>query len=226
MKKNFLLIVLIILFGCTESEDNSPQTNDNPVFGELTDIDGNKYVSVKIGNQVWMAENLKVSRFSNGTIIPNLPNNSQWEKTTSPSWSYQNNNELNNALHGKLYNWYVANDSRNCCPDGWRIPDENDFNILINSLGGVSVAGGKLKQSGNSTWLPPNAGATNSTGFSALPSAYRYDFGSFDDFGHGGGYWVKDNSVKWFFMRNDNTKFEKTVSGTKRTGLSIRCIKN
>lgn len=221
------IFFLCVLFsGCSESESPDNPINQDPEFGEVADIDGNKYKTVKIGDQIWMAENLRTTKFSNGDPIQNLALNTQWENTANPAWSYQNNNELNNAIHGKLYNWYVANGSRNCCPNEWRIPSETDFNQLVNFLGGESIAGGKMKQTGNTNWFPPNSGATNESGFNGVPSAYRYDFGQFDDLGYGVGFWVRDNGLKWFVLRYDDSKFQKTDFGTKNGGISIRCIKN
>lgn len=225
MRKIKFLVLGLLIFGCTEKEDPNSQLPENPEFGEIADIEGNKYKTVKIGSQIWMTENLRVTKFSNGDNIPNVSNNKDWENIKSPGWSYQNNNQLNDAIHGKLYNWYVANDSRNCCPQGWRVPDENDFGLLANFLGGETIAGGKLKQTGNLTWFPPNTGATNETGFNGLPSAYRYEFGRFDDLGYGGGFWIKNSIVKWYVLKYDNTKFEMTDFGTKNSGISIRCIK-
>jgi uncharacterized protein (TIGR02145 family) len=227
MKKLSIFILILSSLSCSEAQ-NPTDDNDNMglVFGEVMDLEGNKYQTVKIGKQFWMTENLKASKFSNGDLIQNLKTNNDWEKTRTPAWSYQNNNELNNLIHGKLYNWYTIDDSRNCCPDGWRIPDDNDFKILTDFLGGESLAGGKLKQKGTTNWLPPNIGATNESGFNALPSAYRYSSGGFDDFGSGGGFWVKSSTVKMFVLRSDNSKIELSNFGTKNGGVSIRCIKN
>jgi uncharacterized protein (TIGR02145 family) len=204
------------------------------------DIDGNAFNTVSIGNQVWMKENLNVTRYQNGDLIPNVRGNEEWAALKTGAYSrYNNNPDTKNELkNGLLYNGFVVEDSRNVCPVGWRIPGVDDFTILTNFLGGYREAGGKLKQAGtNSQWTLPNSGATNETGFSALPAGNRrgkngnWTDGAFWDLGILAWFFTKDNSpdggLYLFIAYYAHSEFNKGVSNDFKTGgYSIRCIKN
>ena len=114
---------------------------------KIKDIEGNLYKTVTIGTQQWMAENLKVSKYIDGTTIPNITDNTQWENNTTGAWSYYNNDAANNTKYGKLYNWYAVskttNDNKNVCPTGWYVPTDAEWTVLTDYLGGTTVAGGK-----------------------------------------------------------------------------------
>lgn len=144
----------------------------------VVDIDGNSYSTVIIGTQEWMAENLRTTRFSNGDIIPEEVNDVNWASLTSGAWCHKDNDAQNDSLYGKLYNGYLVDDSRNVCPTGWHVPHADQWDTLINFLGGQSVAGGKMKTTGtiegmDGLWYAPNTNATNSSGFSAQPAGSR-----------------------------------------------------
>ena len=140
----------------------------------ITDADGNVYTSVTIGAQEWMAKNLRTTKYSDGTAIPNVTGTSQWTNLSTGAWSHYNNDNQYEATYGKLYNWYSVNTGK-LCPQDWSVPSSNtNWATLIDYLGGTNVAGGKLKQTGTTLWNSPNTGATNESGFTALPSG-NYD---------------------------------------------------
>ena len=141
-------------------------------FSNVTDIDGNKYKTVKIGTQVWMSENLKTSRYRNGNSIPNVIGNMAWQALTTGTWSNFNFDSTKDKIYGKLYNWYTTKGDT-LCPIGWHVPSDAEWIILTNYLGGEDIAGGRMKNSGAQFWDSPNLGATNESGFSALPGGYR-----------------------------------------------------
>ena len=143
----------------------------------ITDIDGNSYKKVTIGTQTWMAENLRTSKYSDGTVIPNITVNTIWSNLTTGAWSYYNNDAANNAKYGKLYNWFAVsnttNGNKNVCPYGWHMPTNAEWRVLTDYLGGESVAGGKMKEVGTTNWYSPNTDATNTSLFTGLPGGYR-----------------------------------------------------
>ncbi|NDF60572.1 MAG: hypothetical protein EB100_05775, partial [Crocinitomicaceae bacterium] len=129
------------------------EVTQNPTSGygpNISDNDGNTYKTVYIGTQQWMAENLKVTKYNDGTSIPNISNNTQWSNLTTGAWSYYNNDVANNAKYGKLYNWYAVspttNGNKNVCPTGWHVPTDAEWTVLTDYLGGENVAGGKMKE--------------------------------------------------------------------------------
>jgi uncharacterized protein (TIGR02145 family) len=197
---------------------------------EVTDVDGNIYKTVKIGSQVWMAENLKVTKFSNGTSIPLVTNNKKWAHLTTPGFCWYNNDDTKNkSTYGALYNWYSVN-TRKLCPEGWHVPSDSDWNILSTFLGGKSVAGGKLKENGTSHWRSPNVGATNETGFSAIPGGMR-GVDSGDYMGISCSWWstTKDPEVFEHIMIQNLRFDESNVStgvGGMEVGFSVRCLKD
>ncbi|MBK9327803.1 MAG: fibrobacter succinogenes major paralogous domain-containing protein [Sphingobacteriales bacterium] len=136
----------------------------------VTDIDGNVYNVVKIGNQCWMKENLKTTRYNDGSAIPTGLSNTAWEATTNGAYAIYDNNAANNTTYGKLYNWYAVNTGK-LAPAGWHVPTDAEWTTLTTYLGGVRVAGGPMKAT--TLWASPNVGATNSSGFTGLPAGYR-----------------------------------------------------
>jgi len=153
-----------------------------PVNGTIVkDLDNNIYHTIIIGNQVWLVENLKTSKYTNGDPILNFTDTAEWawqNRTTGAYSNYNNDTNLSN-IYGKLYNWYAVNDARGICPVGWHVPSDVEWKELINFLGGKATAGGKLKESGTLHWSAPNLDATNESGFTVLPAGYREMDGSF-----------------------------------------------
>jgi len=212
-----------------------------PVSGNVTDIEGNIYPTVAIGNQCWMAENLRTATYHNGDIIPNVLPNAEWQGLTSGAWVQYNHDAANEFPYGKLYNWYAVNDERNVCPTGWHVPTDEDWKVLEIELGmspedademfwrgDAEGVGSKLKSVGTAYWNIPNTGATNESGFSALPGGFRTDAGSFDQINSNGHWWTAtENSESHAWRRNLSTVSEgvERLTNNKRSGRSVRCVK-
>jgi len=149
------------------------------MYGTMTDRDSNIYQTVRIGDQVWMAENLRVTHFMNGAPIPNRTDYTQWAQVDNGAFCwYANDYEIYGQYYGALYNSYALTDPRGLCPDGWHIPRIGEWDTLVSQLGGLAVAGGKLKSAFTAylqppCWIPPNYMGTNESGFSAFPGGVR-----------------------------------------------------
>lgn len=195
----------------------------------VTDIDGNIYNTVTIGTQVWMVENLKTTKYRDGTNIPIVTDNTAWSNLSTGAYSDYNNDASNSAIYGRIYNWYAATNSRYISPTGWHVPTDTDWMTLITYFGGESTAGGALKESGLTHWNSPNAGATNESGFTALPGGYRFFDGSFKNLGGFGYWWTSSTggpSLAWYrYMTNNSSSIYRT-SDYMMNGLRIRCVKD
>ena len=208
----------------------------NPTSGygpNLYDIDGNQYKTIFISNQYWMAENLRVSRFSDGTSIPDLTNDDSNWITSSPAWAYCNRDNNTNSTYGKLYNLYtITIKNYEICPTGWHVPTKNDWSKLSSYLGGDALAGGKMKEKGTSHWISPNTDATNSSFFNALPAGYKHAKGMSMDFNIAAYFWSSASSAvesleyksltysSSYIFNYNNLPSYSTV------GLSIRCLED
>jgi uncharacterized protein (TIGR02145 family) len=201
-------------------------------IGSVKDTDGNVYKTVKIGNQWWMAENLKVTHYRNGDQIPNRTDNDEWDSGTGAYCSY-NNDTTNFGIYGGLYNWFAVNDSRNLAPEGWHVPTDEEWQQLVDYLGGDTLAGGKMKFTGTITgdvdlWRGSNKGDTNESGFSALPGGYRYSHGVFDGLGTNSYFWSSTESNggnAWHrYLYYGNSIVYRHDSDWKQSGYSVRCI--
>ena len=208
----------------------------------VTDYDGNEYPTITIGTQTWMAEDLKVTHYPNGDPIPNVTDNTVWanlsNNNTDDAYCFYNND--NTTDYGALYTYAAAigddwtkdnTDGQGVCPDGWHLPTDAEWTTLTNYLGGESVAGGKMKEIGTTHWNSPNTGATNSSGFSALPGGNRYDAGdgSFNSLMNNGYWWsaTEYNSIMVYYRLMDSHNTEVSHYGSnKSNGMSVRCIKN
>ena len=207
----------------------------------VSDIDGNSYSTVGIGTQCWMQENLKVTKYPNGEAITSVTNNTAWhnldDNNTDEAYCYYNNNI--NLEYGALYtyaaaiadNWTRDNaNGQGICPDGWHLPTAAEWNTLSDYLGGSSVAGGKMKEAGISHWYSPNAGATNESGFTALPGGYRsYDNGTFGFAGHHGYWWSATEGSSydaWYRRLYYNRATVYRYDDNKSYGFSVRCIRD
>jgi uncharacterized protein (TIGR02145 family) len=194
--------------------------------GTVTDIDGNIYQTIKIGNQWWMAENLKVTHYQNGDAMPEVIDNAAWEGLTTGAHCAYNNNINNVAIYGRLYNWYAVIDSRNIAPTGWHVPSDAEWETLVDYVGGTSE-GGKMKETGMAHWVSPNTGATNESGFSALPGGLRYYNGTYNDMGYYANFWSSTDylgSNAWYRgLTNDNPEIGYYYFD-KRIGFSVRCV--
>jgi uncharacterized protein (TIGR02145 family) len=208
--------------------------NPANTYGSMTDQDGNMYKTIIIGTQEWMAENLKASHYRNGDVIPVVTNNATWAGlTTGASCWYNNDSLTNNCPYGKLYNWYAAADGRNVCPTDWHVPTDAEYTLLIDYLGGPSIAGGKMKSTGIQYWANPNTAATNSSGFSALPGGLRYGSGAGNGeftFTLNSGFWwssmVYNTFNAWNISMNYGNDVGNIYYNEKSNGFSVRCIKD
>jgi uncharacterized protein (TIGR02145 family) len=196
--------------------------------GTVNDIDGNVYNTLTVGTQLWMAENLKTVNLNDGTAIPQITDNSEWENLSAPAYCWLNNDEATNkAAYGALYNWYTVN-TGNLCPQGWQVPTDADWSALVSFLGDESTAGAKMKESGTAHWPFPNRGATNESGFTALPGGYRiYDD---DPWGINSGVWWSSTEnylgdALMLLLSSDNNSAERGQL-SKNSGFSVRCLKS
>jgi uncharacterized protein (TIGR02145 family) len=202
----------------------------NEVWTSLTDE--KIYPSVIICTQKWMDRNLDVTTYRNGDPIAYVTDSAAWAALTTGAWCYYNNDPSTNATYGKLYNWYAVNDSRGLAPTGWHVPSDAEWTTLETCLGGTSVAGGKMKVTGTSTWLKPNSGATNTSGFAGLPGGNRFAYG---EFGFVGVYatWWSATEFSTFGATGAWSRFVNYADGgverdayVKQRGFSVRCLRD
>lgn len=195
----------------------------------VTDIDGNVYNTVTIGTQVWMVENLKTTRYRDGTEIPNVIAATSWNGQTTGAYCWYNNDASYKNTYGALYNWYAVNTGK-LAPAGWHVPTDAEWTTLTTYLGSESIAGGKLKETGTSHWVTPNTGATNSTGFSAQPGGWRYNHdGSFCCMGYHANLWsstaedATNGNYRGLYYEGD---YVNRTYYNKQSAFSVRCIRN
>ena len=202
-------------------------TTVTPSLGAVIDYDGNVYDTVHIGTQVWMKQNLKTTHYKIGTSItyPGT-NNTTWQYNTSGAYAWYNNDSVSNKIiYGALYNWYAVN-TGNLCPTGWHVPTKADWIELTNYLGGESIAGGKLKAT--TLWASPNTGATNETGFTALPGGSRSNNGTFENYGSCI-FWSsteKETTSAWLSMLTYNNSNLYVSYTNKISGRYVRCLRD
>ncbi|MFA6571574.1 MAG: FISUMP domain-containing protein, partial [Bacteroidota bacterium] len=184
---------------------------------------------VWIGTQIWSCTNLAVTTYRDGSTIPQVTDPTAWSNLTTGAWCYYNNDPSMGPIYGKLYNWYAVNDPRGLAPTGWHVPSEAEWTTLTTYLGGESVAGGKLKETGYTHWQSPNTGATNESGFSALPGGYRNEGGTFADIGLRDDWWSSTEYLattawySWVNYSNATLSRDRTIKGY---GFSVRLIKD
>ncbi|HBQ84640.1 MAG: hypothetical protein A2X05_01405 [Bacteroidetes bacterium GWE2_41_25] len=231
-----LFLLIIVIKSCCKDENIEDVTYNDSIY----------YKTIKIGEQVWMAENLKTTHFNNGTDIPKVNDNSVWISLNSPGVCFYNNNEKNyRDIYGALYNYFAVATGK-LCPSGWHIPSIEDWSQLIYNLGGTDSAGIKLKEEGTAHWPTPN-NSDNSSGFTALPGGYRAPWnGTYTGINMQGLWWSSSLVEGQFYM---GTQYERrplfyglstwsdsiqklvypsvkpSING-KVVGASIRCIKD
>jgi len=224
MLRLFCITVLIIcgtvfFFSCEKEKET----------GDLTDKDGNVYTSVIIGTQEWMVENLKTTKYNDGTPIPLVEGITEWVNLETPAYCWYNNDPATfKNPYGALYNWYAVNTGK-LCPTGWHVPTDAEWTTLTDYLGGEDVAGGKLKETGTTHWDSPNTGATNETGFTALPGGSRHTNGMFDYVGNHGFLWsatdsrASDALYRYMYYHSSDVARDDYY---KKLGYSVRCLKD
>ncbi len=195
--------------------------------------------NVTIGTQVWSSTNLEVNTYRDGTIIPHVTDPTAWAGLTTGAWCYYNNDTANGVVYGVLYNWYAVagihdtdpnTPNKTLAPQGWHIPNNLEWNTLINYLGGLSVAGGKMKEIGTSHWFSPNTGATNISGFTALPNGLRvWNDGGFLLMGAYGHCWSIDEynlDFSYAMFNFSDTQNSNLGETQKLNGAAVRCVKD
>jgi uncharacterized protein (TIGR02145 family) len=239
LSRNLSLILLIsvtVFLSCKKEE-----TPKEPlVTAPVTDIDGNIYQTVSIGTQVWMKQNLKTTRYRDGSTIPTGLSKSLWQNTTTGAYTINGNNSTNDSTFGKLYNWFAVVDSRNLCPTGWHVPSDLEWKTLEAHLGmqgsdldlegqrGQALnVGGKMKSI--TGWDSPNTGATNSSDFSGIPGGLCDDYGTSFAISRSSYWWTStENSTTTAFGRGLSYDYSGSSRGLnpKEAGFSVRCIKD
>jgi uncharacterized protein (TIGR02145 family) len=196
---------------------------------DLVDIDGNVYHFITIGTQVWLVENLKVTKYRNGNPITHVPDTTAWSNLSTEGYCDYLNSTANGNTYGHLYNWYAVTDSRNIAPAGCHIPTDAEWQTLVTYLGGNSIAGGKMKETGTTHWTTPNTSATNSSGFTALPGGDRLNDGIFYSINVLGAFWSATSytasNAYYFYVDNYEAKCNR-LDFPKKAGFSVRCIKD
>lgn len=188
----------------------------------VTDIDGNVYETVQIDNQLWMAANLNTTKYNDGTDIPNLSVAADWTAATTGAYAYHDETTDNGAAYGALYNYYAVETAK-LCPTGWHVPTDDEWAQLVNYLGGINIAGGKLKETGTTHWFEDN-GATNESGFTARGSGLRLNNADFQGITRDSYSWTSTNIIYWYMSHKDSVM--KTGAGLKAYGFAVRCLKD
>lgn len=229
MKKAISILVTTLIF-CSCSEDDSPET--------VTDFDGNVYKTVAIGSQVWMAENLKTTSLNDGTAIPIVTDQTEWSNLwalgiNTPAYCWYNNDESNADLYGGLYNGYAVYTEK-ICPVGWHVPSDEEWTVLTDFLGGLDLAGIKLKS--KSGWDEPDynpgdgGNGNNKSGFNGLPSGSRANYeAGFFNVGKSTAFWsstIEGPTVPWIRTLSNSDGEVGRLGTSEGCGLCIRCIKD
>jgi uncharacterized protein (TIGR02145 family) len=203
----------------------------------VADAEGNFYNIITIGVQVWMAENLKATRYRNGDLIgTTTPATLDITAEDKPKYQWASyGNEVNVAAYGRLYTWYAATDSRNVCPSGWHLPTQAEWTTLDNYLGDLENSGHKLREADTTHWTyyitetikRPYLGGTNETGFTALPSGFRDGSGYFEQIGHVDEWWSStefSTGIIYFWeLYIDNFESNRWFGSW---GYSVRCLRD
>ncbi len=224
MKRIITFVLLLLVFLRLPA-----QTTGYSTAVKAIDIDGFEYKIAKLGTQTWMAQNLNVTRFRNGDVIPEAKTKEEWEKADmegTPAWCYYNNDYQNGPIYGKLYNWHAVTDPRGLAPLKWHIPNQEEWKRLINFLGGNEKAGKLLKDSIG--WHNGGNG-TNKSGFAALPSGNRTDEGSFKGLLTFGYWWSRQESTAstaWGCDMGHGYPQINVYAFRKGNGFAVRCVRD
>jgi uncharacterized protein (TIGR02145 family) len=251
-----VLCLLVVSTGLVHAESTTVEmTNDEvPVSATegvieesgcpptVTDIDGNVYRTVLIGDQCWIVENLKVVHYRNGDAILHAADSGAWSGLAEGACCEYDNDSGNVETYGRLYNWHAVTDERGIAPEGWHVATDDEWKQLEVYLGMsrseaeskgfremAEDVGGKLKDTGTSQWISPNASATNESGFSAMPGGFRNYLGHFNNMGFNGYFWSStayDSLDAWSrYLYNDNSGISRYHSNMQN-GLSVRCVRD
>ena len=218
----------------------SPATTTSPSTSAIVVKNVVPLPYVTLGTQTWQTKNLDVATYSDGTTIPQVTDPAKWASLTTGAWCYYDNDPANGAVYGKLYNWYAvagiyneasgtdASQRKQIAPTGYHVPTDDELTILTDYLGGVYVAGGKMKAT--TLWYPPNHAATNSSGFTGLPGGCRDYDGTFSNIGTTGYWWSSseyNTSYHWFHYLNYVDGYaNRSLTHKKPHGFSVRCLRD
>jgi len=212
-------------FTTLSEKGNNILFNPALTYGSVSDIDGNIYKTIQIGSQTWMAENLKTTKFNDNTPVPFVTEVTIWSELSTPGYTWYNNDSIG---YGALYNWYSVNTGK-LCPAGWHVPSDDEWTGLTTYLGGDSIAGDRIKETGILHWITPNTGATNESGLTGLPGGYRNYIGSFGNIKKIGYWWTSTifNTVDAYY-RFISSDFKPVVrsNSSQKGGFSVRCLKD
>jgi uncharacterized protein (TIGR02145 family) len=227
----FLVVLVGFMTNCGGNESETTISDD--LQAKPSEIKAEKkteqFKTVHIGDQVWMAKNLNVDHYRNGDPIPEVKDLVEWKRLTTGAWCYYDNDPANGEIYGKLYNWYTVNDPRGLAPEGWHVSTDEEWQTLVDYLGGEDVAGGKMKGKGIKHWESPNEGATNESGFTALPGGFRSDDGNFIYIGYFASFWSSTDClgyVAWSRNLFSNYSGIARLDSNERNGFSVRCLRD
>jgi uncharacterized protein (TIGR02145 family) len=223
MKKNPTLFYAAVLIFITSINATTAQETST-----IKDLDGNVYKIVKIGTQTWMAENLKTVKFNDGTPIPLITDKNLWSTSMKPAYCWYENDTTYKNSYGALYNGFAVNSTK-LCPAGWHVSTDAEWKTLTDFLGGIKIAGGKMKETGNNNWKDGNSGATNESKFNALPGGTRFSNGLFFTI-KTAGYWWTFNGTNalngWYWNIISSASTVNRYFHDSTNGFSVRCVKD
>lgn len=242
--KNYSSLLLIystsiLLLSCSKNQINANESfYERPIVPIMPIIES----EVQIGTQIWKTKNLSVSRYRDGTIIPQITDSNQWANMTTGAWCYYDNSTANGSTYGKLYNWYAvagiydaasaANPAlrKKIAPSGWHVPTNDEWSVLTEFLHGeFQGAGGRMKATGTTLWRIPNVGATNESGFTGLPGGFRNLEGTFDYIHERGTFW-SSSETESIYAFNRNLFWDDVTALSyyyeKTYGFSVRCLRD
>jgi len=218
MKRNAVISFILILFFMKLTGLQAQSVND---------ADGNIYLAINIGKQVWMAENLKTTRYNDGKSIPFISNDKAWKALQTPGFCYFEDNPANKEIYGALYNWFAVN-TKKLCPKGWHVPTDAEWKAMVDFIGDKNSAGDKLNESGNSHWKNALLNASNEFDFSALPGGTRMYSGFFAEFGNSYAVWWTSTEFSSLAAYNwglhDSSSRIFNGYDSKQSGFSVRCM--
>lgn len=226
-----LALLLLLSTGQGNHADSGNRESSAQVSDEMVrDCDGNVYRTVRIGTQVWMAENLRVTHYRDGTPIPHAYDNADWTHAADGAYctAADDSTEYKES-YGLLYNFHAVSNSHELCPDGWHVPSEAECMTLIDHLGGRAVAGGKLKDGSSDLWRTGTRRGTNESGFTGLPAGGRGSLGGAGDVGYYATWWSStscDTAYAWHWGLYPDKDGIRSNPGHKASGFSVRCIKD
>jgi len=238
----FVLFVMLVITACKKEKGGNPTIgltapvfNSKVSYSTLTDQDGNVYKTVTIGTQTWTAENLRTTKYNDGTDIPNVIDDDKWRNLTTGAYCNLLNTDDHEiiAIFGRFYNWYTVNTGK-LAPKGWHVPTDAEWTKLTDYLGGLNIAAAKLKEIGTSHWSETNKEVTNDSGFTALPGGNRDISVGVNDEGFGGGavtgcWWSTtgcDSDLSWAWVIWDSDAIVRRISNYKHNGLAVRLVKD